>query len=169
MAEPDPLILADAEDTRAAGAGLAVAVRTVGPPGFVIYLEGDLGAGKTTMARGFLEALGHRGRVPSPTYTLIEPYTLCGYRVYHIDLYRIRQARELDDLDLSGQLTPGSLALIEWPDHGGGQLPPPDLRLTLDWVHAGRRLTCHAVSNSGREVLGNWWSLRRRSQEDSGS
>lgn len=119
----------------------------------MIYLEGDLGAGKTTFARGFLAALGHPGRVPSPTYTLIEPYELAGYLVYHIDLYRIRDASELDDLDLAGQLGQGSVALIEWPSHGGDQLPPADLKLHLELLAEGRALSGCGCTPAGREVL----------------
>lgn len=153
MAEPAPLILADADATRSYGARLAAAVSADAPPSLIVYLEGELGAGKTTLARGFLQALGHAGRVPSPTYTLIEPYALAGYRVYHVDLYRIRHAGELDDLDIAGQLSTGTVALIEWPDHGAGHLPPPDLRIALDLRPAGRGLTAFATSTAGRGVL----------------
>jgi tRNA threonylcarbamoyladenosine biosynthesis protein TsaE len=153
MAESRSLILADAQATRAAGARLAEAVLVSAPERLVIYLEGDLGAGKTTLARGFLQALGHASRVPSPTYTLIEPYSLSRYRVYHIDLYRIRDARELADLDLAGQLTEGTVALIEWPDHGRGHVPSPDLRVLLEIVASGRRMTCQAISVAGAALL----------------
>jgi tRNA threonylcarbamoyladenosine biosynthesis protein TsaE len=156
MAESSSLILTDAGATEAAGAALASAVCATRPRQFRIYLEGDLGAGKTTLARGFLRSLGHDGRVPSPTYTLIEPYELSGYRVFHIDLYRIRHPVELDDLDLAGQLTDGTLALIEWPDHGNGRLPDPDIRLLLDVVPAGRQLRPLGVSDTGRSVLIAW-------------
>ncbi len=152
MAEPRPLILADPAATAACGQQLAVALLAVRPAQFMIFLEGELGAGKTTLVRGFLEALGHRGRVPSPTYTLIEPYTLSGYSVYHVDLYRIREVRELDDLGLAEQFIEGAVALIEWPDHGQGHLPPADLNLHLEWVAAGRALTSSAASESGRLV-----------------
>lgn len=153
MAEPEPLKLVDADATRRYGARLAAAISAERPPSLVIYLEGELGAGKTTLARGLLEALGHGGRVPSPTYTLIEPYELSGYRVYHIDLYRIRHARELHDLDIAGQLVGESLALIEWPDHGAGHLPAADLRIGLQFVPAGRVLVAEATSAAGRGVL----------------
>lgn len=153
MAESEPLSLVDADATRRYGARLAAAIAAERPQSLVIYLEGELGAGKTTLARGLLEALGHGGRVPSPTYTLIEPYELSGYRVYHIDLYRIRYARELDDLDIAGQLAGASLALIEWPDHGAGHLPPADLRISLQLVPAGRVLVAEAASSAGHGVL----------------
>lgn len=146
-------MLADPAATYAAGRRAASAVLACRPGILRVYLEGDLGAGKTTFARGFLEALGHPGRVPSPTYTLIEPYELAGYLVYHIDLYRIRDASELDDLDLGGQLVRGSIALVEWPSHGGAQLPPADLKLHLDLLPEGRVLTGCACTTAGREVL----------------
>lgn len=153
MVESGALTLGDAAATRAHGARLAAALLAVRPERLIVFLEGDLGAGKTTLAQGFLAALGHRGRVPSPTYTLIEPYDLSGYRVYHIDLYRIRQPRELEDLDLPGQLTLGAVALVEWPDHGTGQLAEPDLWLRFEWSPAGRLLTCRALSERGQDIL----------------
>jgi tRNA threonylcarbamoyladenosine biosynthesis protein TsaE len=153
MAESEPLNLVDADATRRYGARLAAAITAERPQSLMIYLLGELGAGKTTLARGLLEALGHGGRVPSPTYTLIEPYELAGYRVYHIDLYRIRHARELDELDIAGQLAGASLALIEWPDHGAGHLPNPDLRIGLQLVPAGRMLVAEATSAAGHRVL----------------
>jgi tRNA threonylcarbamoyladenosine biosynthesis protein TsaE len=153
VAESRSLILADPQATRAQGRCLAGALQLVRPPQLIIYLEGELGAGKTTLARGILEGLGHEGRVPSPTYTLVEPYALSGYRVYHIDLYRIRAARELDDLGLAEQLVCGAVALIEWPDHGAGHVPPADIRLRLDLVPEGRALACEGRTEPGRRVL----------------
>ncbi len=159
MVESAPLTLADAAATHAQGRRLADALRAIRPDSLILFLEGELGAGKTTLARGFLEALGHRGRVPSPTYTLIEPYELAGYRVYHVDLFRIRQARELGELDLAEQLGTGAIALIEWPDHGAGYLPDADIRLRLDILPQGRALTCEGVSETGRAVLTKWASV----------
>lgn len=153
MAESAPLILEDPAATDACGRRIALAVLAARPPSLMVFLEGDLGAGKTTFARGFLAGLGHQGRVPSPTYTLVEPYVLCGYRVYHIDLYRIRDPAELDDLGLSELLSEGALALIEWPDHGTGHVPPADVRLRLDLAPAGRALTAHGLSARGCELL----------------
>lgn len=156
MAERVALTLADEAATRAAGAHLARALVAAAPDRLYVDLDGDLGAGKTTLVRGLLQALGHPGRVPSPTYTLVEPYALAGYRLYHVDLYRIRDAREIDDLGLADQLGAGTVALVEWPDHGAGRLPAPDLVLRLAAVTAGRRLDVEARSPRGRAVLGCW-------------
>jgi tRNA threonylcarbamoyladenosine biosynthesis protein TsaE len=153
MSESLSLILADSQATRAQGAGLAAAVAARRPEQLIIYLEGDLGAGKTTFARGFLEALGHAGRVPSPTYTLVEPYALSGYRVFHMDLYRINDPSELEDLGVAEQLGPGAVGLIEWPGHGDGYLPPPDIRVRLELIPTGRALTLTALTGRGRQVL----------------
>ncbi len=153
MVEPLSLILADAEATRRAGASLAAAIRESQPARLIVYLEGDLGAGKTTLARGFLEDMGHAGRVPSPTYTLVEPYALAGYDIYHIDLYRVRDPRELDDLGLADQLSEGSLLLVEWPEHGRDRLPAADVRLRLQYLATGRGLICQAGSDAGHRVL----------------
>lgn len=150
------LTLAGPGDTESCGAKLAGVVRAARPASLVVYLEGDLGAGKTTLARGFLRALGHPGRVQSPTYTLVEPYELAGYRVLHVDLYRLRDPLEAADLDLAGQLGPGTLALIEWPDHGAGQVPAADLRLRLELVDGGRLLDAGATSPLGAALLAAW-------------
>jgi tRNA threonylcarbamoyladenosine biosynthesis protein TsaE len=153
MAESARLILTTPEATVGYGRRIAGALLAARPPGFVIHLEGDLGAGKTTLVRGLLEALGHAGRVPSPTYTLIEPYAVAGYQVLHVDLYRIRDPRELDDLGLAEQLGEGTLALVEWPDHGRGHVPPADLTLRLEWLPDGRALECRAHTLPGRRVV----------------
>ncbi len=129
------------EATEAAGVALAQNIRAEAIDSLVIYLSGDLGAGKTTFARGFLRGLGHAGRVPSPTYTLIEPYDVKDYAVAHIDLYRLRSADEVEALALAELCGSGTIMLIEWPENGGAGVPPADLRIELDIDGQGRRLS----------------------------
>ncbi|HWK53200.1 MAG TPA: tRNA (adenosine(37)-N6)-threonylcarbamoyltransferase complex ATPase subunit type 1 TsaE [Hyphomicrobiales bacterium] len=121
------LPLADDAATQAAGAALARASQGHG----LLFLEGELGAGKTTLSRGLIRALGHQGTVKSPTYTLVEPYELPGGRVMHYDLYRLGDPEELEYLGLRDHLDADTLTLIEWPVRGGALLPSPDLCLTL--------------------------------------
>lgn len=142
--------LADAAATEAAGAALAKVFPTAD---CVIYLHGDLGAGKTTLVRGLLKALGHDGRVPSPTYTLVEPYELGRLSLKHLDLYRIADPEELAYLgmrDMTGAL------LIEWPERGTHFLPEPDLECRLSVVTPGRMLEVEGKSALGREILAAW-------------
>lgn len=126
--------LQDEAATEALGARLA-AIR---PDDGVVHLVGDLGAGKTTLVRGFLRAAGHAGSVKSPTYTLVEPYMLAGRKLFHLDLYRLTDPEELEFIGLREMLT-GALLLIEWPDQGRGVLPEPDLIVTLTSEGQGRR------------------------------
>ncbi|MGO2131533.1 MAG: tRNA (adenosine(37)-N6)-threonylcarbamoyltransferase complex ATPase subunit type 1 TsaE [Halomonas sp.] len=118
-----------------------------------LHLEGELGAGKTTLARGILRAYGHLGAVKSPTYTLVEPYELDGVRVYHFDLYRISDPEELEFIGGRDLLTDDSLSIIEWPARGDGWLPEPDLVALLEHCDRGRRITLSALSDHGRQVL----------------
>ena len=143
-------VLADAAATEAAGAALAKVFPTAD---CVIYLHGDLGAGKTTLVRGLLKALGHDGRVPSPTYTLVEPYELARLSVKHLDLYRIADPEELAYLgmrDMNGAL------LIEWPERGTHFLPEPDLECRLSVAPAGRVLEVEGKSALGQKILAAW-------------
>lgn len=153
MAQSLRLELPDATATEAAGARLADAFRATAIAGFKLYLEGDLGAGKTTLVRGFLRRLGHGGRVPSPTYTLVEPYVVAGLPVYHVDLYRIRDPAELDDLGLGDALAGEAVLLVEWPDHGAGRLPGADISVRLAGHEGGRTLICEAHTPDGSAVL----------------
>ncbi len=121
--------LPDAAATEALGARLAARLA----PGTTLWLRGELGAGKTTLVRGFLRARGHRGAVKSPTYTLVESYPLAdGTTVHHLDLYRLGDPGELEWLGLRDLLTADSICLIEWPERGAGWLPPPDLVVRLE-------------------------------------
>lgn len=152
--------LADARRTRALGADLAGACRS----GCVIYLVGELGAGKTTLTRGFLQALGYGGSVKSPTYTLLEPYDVGARRVYHLDLFRLSAPEELEYLGLRDLLEPDAVLLVEWPQRGVGLLPPPDLRLILKYAERGRRARIEAHTPRGRRCLG----LLGRAPKDTG-
>jgi tRNA threonylcarbamoyladenosine biosynthesis protein TsaE len=123
------------------------------PSRLVIYLEGELGTGKTTLVRGILRGLGHHGSVRSPTYTLIEPYELPEARVYHLDLYRLSDPEELEYLglrDLSGE---DALLLVEWPERGMGALAAPDLTVRIRYGVEGRHLTLEASSGEGAVVI----------------
>ena len=136
--------LDSAPATEALGARLAVRLR----PGNILYLSGDLGAGKTTLARGLLHALGHRGTVKSPTYTLVEPYQIDDWRLFHWDLYRLADAEELEFLGLRDQLDGQATLLIEWPERGQGGLPAADLEIALSYAGAGR--ICRLTPRSAR-------------------
>lgn len=128
------LLLADTEATEQLGKQLAAEVEAPA----LILLRGDLGAGKTTFSRGFIQALGHRGPVKSPTYTLIEPYELPAARVFHLDLYRLNDPGELEFLGLPDLIAQGGVCLIEWPERAEGGLPQADLTIHLHHVDGAR-------------------------------
>lgn len=121
--------------------------------GGVVFLDGTLGAGKTTLSRGLIRGLGHGGAVKSPTYTLVEPYELDRGPVYHFDLYRLRDPGELELMGIRDYFTPEALVLVEWPEKGGGLLPKPDIHVNITVVPEGRRLTFTALSDRGQAAL----------------
>jgi len=134
----------------AAGSAVGRALST----GAVVFLTGDLGAGKTTFTRGALRALGHVGSVKSPTYTLCEPYDLSNAgQLCHLDLYRLSNPEELEFLGIRDYVASGAVLLIEWPSKGEGWLPIPDLQVALRESGDGRELKIDALAADGEDVL----------------
>lgn len=142
----------DLPDTEAQlnfGARLA----TLLPPMCVLYLEGDLGTGKTTLTRGILRQLGHAGAVRSPTYTLLESYQFADRAVYHLDLYRLTDPEELEYLGLRDLLGETALWVIEWPERGVAHLPAADLTIHINHLSSGRRLQLCGLTPAGNALV----------------
>lgn len=148
------LHLASAEATERLGVLLAQHLPATAA---VVHLQGDLGAGKTTLARALLRALGVEGPVRSPTYTLLERYDTAQGEVAHLDLYRIADPEELEFLALDELAAEARLWLVEWPQRGHGMLPAVDLVLHLAVDGAGRSATLEAVSDAGRAWAERVW------------
>lgn len=148
------LHLADSGGTEALGQALARALPAMAS-GAVLYLHGELGAGKTTCVRSVLRALGVAGLVRSPTYTLVETYVLQNLTCVHVDLYRLQSLTEVDELGLRDVVGPGCLLLVEWPERGAGHLIPADLDLALQYSGDGRRARVQARTPLGTEWLVN--------------
>ncbi len=148
MSDAVQLLVATADDMEALGARLAQACR----PGVRIHLSGELAAGKTTLARGYLRALGHTGAVKSPTFTLVESYTLASRTVHHFDLYRMA-AGELEFIGIEDYFDADADCLIEWAERGAPILPVPDLSLSLRVVDAGRQVRLESHNQLGDDIL----------------
>ena len=134
MAQSQRTYLADEAATLAFGKTLTDVLE--GSP--LVFLHGELGAGKTTLVRGILRALGHEGSVKSPTYTLLEPYEVGGRAIYHFDLYRIGASGELDFIGIDELLDADAIKFVEWPERGAGRLPEPDIDIRLSLEGEGR-------------------------------
>jgi len=137
------------EAMEALGARLATHMRA----GLIIFLRGELGAGKTTLIRGILHGCGHVGAVKSPTYTLVELYQLAGMAIYHFDLYRLQDPEELEFLGVRDYLEGNGICLVEWAERGAGVLPAPDLDVAIDRTEDGRVVRFSARTDKGAELL----------------
>lgn len=141
--------LSDSDQTVNIGRDLALCMTQA----TTVFLHGDLGAGKTTFTRGFVQALGHQGNVKSPTYTLVEPYDVADWQIYHFDLYRLADPEELEFMGIRDYFSDKSLCLIEWPQRGFGLLPQADVELWLTYVDNEREVKFEANTQNGQAVL----------------
>jgi len=146
-------LLVDEVATIAMGTQLAQIVKTELKQGLVVYLNGDLGAGKTTLTRGFVQGMGHKGNVKSPTYTLVEPYELNDWYVYHFDLYRLSDPEELEYMGIRDYFNESCCCFIEWPEKGQGMLADADLIINMAYSDEQRVITLEAKTALGRQTL----------------
>jgi tRNA threonylcarbamoyladenosine biosynthesis protein TsaE len=142
-------LLEDEQATVAMGGVLAQNITQ----GAVIYLHGDLGAGKTTFTRGVVQGFGHTGKVKSPTYTLVEPYELENQSIYHFDLYRLSDPEELEFMGIRDYFNDKSICMIEWPEKGAEFLATADLELTLEYVAQKRKVSIMGQTQKGEEIV----------------
>jgi tRNA threonylcarbamoyladenosine biosynthesis protein TsaE len=141
--------LAAESDTLALGGAMAHGLRG----GMVIYLSGELGAGKTSLARGILRRLGYAGRIKSPSYPLVEVYAFSSLYLYHFDFYRFKNADEWSDTGFREYFHGGSVCLVEWPERAGGHLPRADIHIRMRLAGEGRDASLDAYSRVGSECL----------------
>lgn len=142
-------ILEDDVATVAMGNTLAQLIE----PGLVLYLHGDLGAGKTTFSRGVIQGLGHKGNVKSPTYTLVEPYESITIPAYHFDLYRLADPEELEFMGIRDYFNANTLCLIEWPERGQGILPTADIDIEIQYLETKRKIEMTANTELGSSII----------------
>ncbi|MBU15586.1 MAG: tRNA (adenosine(37)-N6)-threonylcarbamoyltransferase complex ATPase subunit type 1 TsaE [Gammaproteobacteria bacterium] len=165
MSTSKQFTLKDEEDTIDFGAALARATflnpydaqAKSGQPGCrtmgaVIYLLGDLGAGKTTLTRGFLRGFGFHGAVKSPTYTLVEPYEFSLCKIYHFDLYRLTDPAEVQYLGIDDYFQQQNICLLEWAERGRDLIPAPDLSVSLSGTGTGRKISCQTHTAKGERI-----------------
>jgi len=143
------LSLLDEAATLAFAARLAANLKA----GLLIYLHGDLGAGKTTLVRGVLQSLGYQGRVKSPTYTLLEQYVIGDLQLRHFDLYRFNDAEEWEAAGFRDEFGGANICLVEWPERAAELMPPADLELRFEILIHGRTLALHANTDAGKQCL----------------
>ena len=154
--DKNPIVYSKVNETQLAAIAkqLALGITPLPDRAVTIFLQGDLGAGKTTCSRYFIQALGHNGAVKSPTYTLVESYPLPLGPVHHFDLYRLRNHQELEEIGFRDYMVPGSLCLIEWPERLKGLLLTADITILLQTNGTEhRQITLTAHSNQGNAIL----------------
>lgn len=148
--------IADEDGMLKFGAQMAAAC----PSTATVFLYGQLGAGKTTLTRGFLQGLGHLGKVKSPTYTLVEPYELAGQTVFHFDLYRLTDPQELEFIGLEDYFRDQAICIVEWPERGASLLPPADLSCYIEQKAEGRQLRLEAGTERGQRIVAQLTNIK---------
>lgn len=143
------LLLSDLPKTTAVATAIASSLHA----GLTFYLHGDLGVGKSTLVRELLTALGHTGVARSPTYTLVETYTLTNFTINHFDLYRLTDPIELEFIGIRDYITPDSINFFEWAQKGHGYVPAADIEVAMMFVEDGREITFTANSNLGEKII----------------
>lgn len=160
MPKPDFFYCADETQLLALGHKLAETFKQQleqhNDKSLVIYLNGELGAGKTTLTRSIVHAFGHKGNVKSPTYTLVEEYQLPPYTLYHFDLYRLSDPEELEFMGIRDYFRPQTLCLLEWASRGEGMIAPADIIIQLDYATQGREVRLQPQSPQGQTLIANF-------------